>query len=244
MSCDRGLFPRLSSAHRETKECIKCEEYRKKIHELEHRIQALEKNTIVPELPILDLSAEQIQEYVDDRYEEDYFMMGQKGMALFAYYFILRDLGGKLAYQLINRSRKIFQFRGLDNVVVKDPGCNKLFEAIYIPLRKKASKIYLKRIDESERNEEEHNDNDDDEEMDSDTEELIVDTIVPAEEKEEKKEKEKDYDPDQQEADALDAMMMALKDIKKASSNKRVFVNELLHLIESKKEVPASVLST
>jgi len=151
-----------------------------------------------------------------------------------------------LAYFMSNRDRKEFKFRGLDNKVSRDIGCNKIFEMIYPIIRKKANKIYLECINS-------HDSDDSDSDMDSDMEEVIIDSIMGLPKEKEKKEKKDDgtshplvteekekkkkTEEEEEEEDLeLDTLVAVLKEIKKADTNKRIFVNELMYYIESKKE--------
>jgi hypothetical protein len=227
-----------------------CEEYKKKIDELERRVEVLEKSNAIPPppLPLLDLTTKRIKSVVEAKYTEELFLLGQKGMAQLVYCHILRDPSGAIAYFMSNRDKKEFKFRGMDNKVYRDTGCNKIFEMIYPIIRKKASKIYLDCINSND------SDSDSDSGMDSDTEEAIIDSIMgipkdlhPIEEKKEEKEdlrspeekereEKKKKDLIEEEEVELDTLVAALKEIKKADSNKRIFVNELMYYIESKKE--------
>ena len=230
-----------------------CEEYKKRIDELERRVDVLEKSNAIPSppLPLLDLSTKRIKSVVEAKYTEELFLLGQKGIAQFVYRYLLRDPSGEVAYFMFNRDKKEFKFRGMDNKVYRDVGCNKIFEMFYPIIRKKAIKIYLDCINSND------SDSDSDNGMDSDTEEAIIDSIMgipkderkedvlhPHEEKKEdlrspeekEREEKKKQDLIEEEELELDTLVASLKEIKKADSNKRIFVNELMYYIESKKE--------
>lgn len=222
-------------------ECKSCRKYQKRIKELEKKIAGLEKKMMDPDLPVLDLSEDRVQDLIDEKYNEELFRMGQKGIALFVYSYLIRDLNGRIAYIMTDRDKKDFKYRGGDGIVYKDHACNKLFDSFYNLLRKRANKLYLDCINDTVVS----SDGDDDEdELDSDTEEVITQSIIG-------KEDGKDMDDDtlkskpngssvptttEEDDSDMDRLIEVLKDIKKAGRNKRIFMNELIYYIESKKE--------
>jgi len=212
-------------------------------------------------LPILDLSEERISRLVNEFYTEDMFFSGQKGMAQFVFSFVARDSQNRLAYRITNRDKNVFEFRTLENEIQKDTGCKILFNRVYRIILKKARIFYKEMISEIQIEEDDNEQSDN--EMDDETEEIIANAIIESEEKkesvdkkehlnEEKKEfgeekekkgfiteeKEKNKEgfmTEKKEGMFLKKLVDIFLEIKKSceKNNKKIFVNELLLLIES-----------
>ena len=167
------------SSEDDCRECIRCAQYRKKIKELESK---LNKNNYTKEENsqsetdegILNLSESRIEELIDKYYTYELFLQGQKGVISFIYSYIVRDDTdqSKILYKCIDQSKKIFGFHD-DEGFHKDVRCKTMLDAVYDPLIKKVNKIYrtsINKIYEEEKN----NNQDDIDEYDSDIEEVIA----------------------------------------------------------------------
>ena len=67
-----------------------------------------------------------IQSILEDKYSIDVISEGQKGVARFAYNYILKDINGNLTYLCTDSSRKIFKFKNLTGELEKDINAQKL----------------------------------------------------------------------------------------------------------------------
>jgi hypothetical protein len=87
----------------------------------------------------LDLSKEGLVEMIQNGFSHEYLIMGQKGVAKFAYENILRDEQGRLKYICTDSSRQIFQYKNDDGTVQKDVKAAKLTKALFDGEIKKTS---------------------------------------------------------------------------------------------------------
>jgi len=67
-----------------------------------------------------------IKDLIDDKYSIDVISEGQKGVARFAYNYILKDENGNLTYLCTDSSRKIFKFKNETGELEKDINAQKL----------------------------------------------------------------------------------------------------------------------
>ena len=67
-----------------------------------------------------------IQSILEDKYSIDVISEGQKGVARFAYNYILKDINGNLTYLCTDSSRKIFKFKNVTGELEKDINAQKL----------------------------------------------------------------------------------------------------------------------
>jgi len=90
----------------------------------------------------LNLSPESIKTKVDAKFTEEHFLDGQRGVAHFAYDFLLRDDDGKQNYHCTDVSRKIFVFKNKEGKIVKDCQSQFLTKSIVNDIIAKSQFIY------------------------------------------------------------------------------------------------------
>ena len=78
----------------------------------------------------LDLSKESVKNAIESGFSQEHLMLGQKGVAQFAYNKILKDNDGKLKYICTDPSRQIFQYKSDDGKIQKDVRATKLTQAL------------------------------------------------------------------------------------------------------------------
>ncbi len=179
--------------------CVLCEEYKIKIEELETIISLYKCKYALD--GFLDLSSKKIEDIIQDKYTEEYFLKGQKGLAEFIFEYIIRDDDYNLTYKCSNSEKHIFYYKDHDNIIQKDIGCKKLIYEIYPFISKRVSDIYKylinKTYDERDKNKVDYNSSD---ESDYDNDELnnnIVDETVSSSEEDTENETEEDDDTDE-----------------------------------------------
>ena len=83
-------------------------------------------NNRILNMTSLNFNDSGIKELIDDKYSIDVISEGQKGVARFAYNYILKDINGNLTYLCTDSSRKIFKFKNLTGELEKDINAQKL----------------------------------------------------------------------------------------------------------------------
>ena len=78
----------------------------------------------------LDLSTQTIQQAIQDGFSQEHLILGQKGVAKFAYDNMLKDDKGKLKYICTDPSRQIFQYKNEEGKIQKDVRATKLTQAL------------------------------------------------------------------------------------------------------------------
>lgn len=78
----------------------------------------------------IDLSQEKMKDMIDNSFNADYMIQGQKGVAKFAYDTMLKDEEGKLKYICTDPSRQIFQYKNCEGEIQKDVKAKKLTKAL------------------------------------------------------------------------------------------------------------------
>ena len=78
----------------------------------------------------IDLSQEKMKDMIDNSFNANYMIQGQKGVAKFAYDTMLKDEEGRLKYICTDPSRQIFQYKNGEGEVQKDVKAKKLTKAL------------------------------------------------------------------------------------------------------------------
>jgi len=78
----------------------------------------------------MDLSQEKMKDMIDNSFNANYMIQGQKGVAKFAYDTILKDEEGRLKYICTDPSRQIFQYKNGEGEIQKDVKAKKLTKAL------------------------------------------------------------------------------------------------------------------
>ena len=78
----------------------------------------------------LGLSEDKLMHIINDKFDKNYFIDGQKGVARFTFEELLKDTKGKLRYICVNPSRNIFAFKIFEGNMVKDIGAKKLTKSL------------------------------------------------------------------------------------------------------------------
>jgi len=89
----------------------------------------------------LDMSKEGFSQAIDDSFNKNYLLEGQKGVAKFAVDKLLRDEDGKLQYVCTDPSRQIYRFKTLEGDLERDVRAKKLTKALAERLVKKSYDI-------------------------------------------------------------------------------------------------------
>jgi hypothetical protein len=78
----------------------------------------------------MDLSQGKIKDMIENSFNANYMIQGQKGVARFAYDTMLKDEEGKLKYICTDPSRQIFQYKNEEGEIQKDVKAKKLTKAL------------------------------------------------------------------------------------------------------------------
>ena len=89
----------------------------------------------------LDISTEGFAASIDEKFNKDYFLRGQKGAAKFAVDNLLRDEDGNLKYVCTDPSRQIYRFKSVSGDMERDVKAKKLTQAIAVNMTKKSHSI-------------------------------------------------------------------------------------------------------
>ena len=89
----------------------------------------------------LDINKENFFKIIQESYNKDYFLDGQKGVAKFVVEKLLKDEDGKLMYVCTDPSRSIYRFKGQDGSIEKDVKAYKLTNCILENVTKKCHSI-------------------------------------------------------------------------------------------------------
>ena len=101
------------------------------------------KNTIINNtlnLSIFDKSDDDIKRIVNEKYNKDYLIAGQKGVARFTHYHVLSTEGNPI-YEITDRSRGHGRYKKSDSEVVRDHGMKGLTTKVLPSIKKKAIRI-------------------------------------------------------------------------------------------------------
>jgi hypothetical protein len=99
-----------------------------------------ETNNIINMSP-LDINKDKFGKTIDELFDKNYLLNGQKGVARFAVDNLLRDDSGNLTYRCTDPSRQIYRYRSLDGEMVKDVKAKKLTSSLLDKLTTKSSDI-------------------------------------------------------------------------------------------------------
>ena len=89
----------------------------------------------------LDINKENFFKIIQESYNKDYFLDGQKGVAKFVVEKLLKDEDGKLMYVCTDPSRSIYRFKGQDGSIEKDVKAYKLTNCLLENVTKKCHSI-------------------------------------------------------------------------------------------------------
>ena len=98
-------------------------------------------NNILMNLTPFEINKENFAEKINEHFNKNYLINGQKGVAQFAVDKILKDDEGKLMYICTDPSRQIYRFKSIDGFVERDVKAKKLTTALYDELRSKSHSI-------------------------------------------------------------------------------------------------------
>ena len=99
-----------------------------------------ETNNIINMSP-LDINKDKFGETIDELFNKNYLLNGQKGVARFAVDNLLKDNFGNLTYRCTDPSRQIYRYRSLEGEMVKDVKAKKLTSSLLDKLTTKSSEI-------------------------------------------------------------------------------------------------------
>ena len=92
-------------------------------------------------LPRINLQQENIKTIIDNKFNDNYFFDGQKGVADFANKHLLKGENGEIGYVCTDASRDAFKYKDQDGNLVKDNRATKLTSSLGEPIRRKSSEI-------------------------------------------------------------------------------------------------------
>jgi hypothetical protein len=93
--------------------------------------------------PISDLTREYIQTQVDEHFDSNYFVEGQKGVARFAYNKLLKDEDGTLYVECTDPSRHVYRFKDQDGNIIRDLKARRLTSMIAEPVKLKSRELMM-----------------------------------------------------------------------------------------------------
>lgn len=91
------------------------------------------------ELSIFDKSDKDIEQIVIDKYDKNYLVQGQKGMAIFTCKYVINN--NPPIYIITDKSRRNGKYKISETEIVNDQGFAGLGKKVYKPIRKKAQFI-------------------------------------------------------------------------------------------------------
>jgi hypothetical protein len=106
------------------------------------------KNTI---LSSIDMVEETFTDTINEFLDKNYVIDGQKGIAKFAYDYLLKDDNNKLMYICTDPSRHIFRFLSPDGQMVRDINANKLISSIAESVKNKSAEITINNVNNENR---------------------------------------------------------------------------------------------
>lgn len=107
-------------------------------------------NNILMNLTPFDINKENFTEKINEHFNKNYLVNGQKGVAQFVVEKILKDDEGKLMYICTDPSRQIYRFKSVDGFIERDVKAKKLTTALYDELRSKSHRISDTEIKDSD----------------------------------------------------------------------------------------------
>ena len=103
-------------------------------------------NTLLALTPLDLNNEERFSAIVNDHFDKNYLLDGQKGVARFAVEKLLRDENGKLTYVCTDPSRQIYRFKTIDGGIERDIKATKLTSALAKSILEKTGTITLSEI--------------------------------------------------------------------------------------------------
>ena len=94
------------------------------------RVQQTNNNQKILITSNMDLSNEKMKDIIENSFNANYMIQGQKGVAKFAYDTMLKDEEGRLKYICTDPSRQIFQYKNGEGEIQKDVKAKKLTKAL------------------------------------------------------------------------------------------------------------------
>ena len=98
-------------------------------------------NNILMNLTPFDMNKEKFAEKINEHFDKNYLINGQKGVAQFVVENILKDEEGKLMYICTDPSRQIYRFKGVDGFIERDVKAKRLTNSLYDQIRSKSHSI-------------------------------------------------------------------------------------------------------
>jgi hypothetical protein len=98
-------------------------------------------NNMLINLTPFEINKENFTEKIQDHFDKNYLVNGQKGVAQFVVEKILKDNDGKLMYICTDPSRQIYRFKSNDGIIERDVKAKKLTTALYDEIKSKSYTI-------------------------------------------------------------------------------------------------------
>ncbi len=95
----------------------------------------------------LDMTTDNFCKSIEESFNKDYFIDGQKGAAKFAVEKLLKDEEGKLMYICTDPSRHIYRYKSADGILERDVKAKKLTSVIAENLAKKSHTLGMSEIE-------------------------------------------------------------------------------------------------
>ena len=100
----------------------------------------------------LNMSTDNFSKTIEESFNKDYFIEGQKGAAKFAVEKLLKDDEGRLMYICTDPSRHIYRYKSVDGFLERDVKAKKLTSVIAENLAKKSHTLGMTEIDKDNDN--------------------------------------------------------------------------------------------
>ena len=96
---------------------------------------------ILMNLTPFEMNKENFTEKIQDHFDKNYLVNGQKGVVQFVVEKILKDKDGKLMYICTDPSRQIYRFKSNDGIIERDVKAKKLTSVFYEEIKGKSYTI-------------------------------------------------------------------------------------------------------
>jgi hypothetical protein len=117
-----------------------------------NHIETNNQTNIFSNMKPLDMSTDNFSKSIEESFNKDYFIEGQKGAAKFAVEKLLKDDEGKLMYICTDPSRHIYRYKSADGILERDVKAKKLTSVIAENLAKKSHILGMAEIDKDKEN--------------------------------------------------------------------------------------------
>lgn len=117
-----------------------------------NHIETNNQTNIFSNMKPLDMSTDNFSKSIEESFNKDYFIEGQKGAAKFAVEKLLKDDEGKLMYICTDPSRHIYRYKSADGILERDVKAKKLTSVIAENLAKKSHILGMSEIDKDKDN--------------------------------------------------------------------------------------------